>query len=340
MKVSTGLWAIFVLMIICAFMGSIESLKGGGPIWSEPVLYAIGTGMLGTQLFMDAFGLEEGEGLFHGVMEGIQELGTTKLPLVGAFFAVSLLALGNVQWTTQETEETETPKKPLGFGKAVGKYIEANAGLFVAIILNFIGDMGLVFDQDAFGIGEMMKIGLDNFILIICFAISVSNTSKKHPSAHQYWSVWMTVFIPILSFLIPIGFRYVKDILPQQAIQSSFRFFVPLVLIYTLLAELAPNAFVLEEVDDDGTVTTYAMDDSVDGSLSLKQRNVWFWLAMLAGILARIGMEYIPSFGSHTEMEKHHRIHQAIQKAFGSETSANDIVKAITNNCGKAGSGQ
>ena len=66
----------------------------------------------------------------------------------------------------------------------------------------------------------------------------------------------------IFSFLIPIGLdarrSYPNEY--ENSLEDFFKFCVPLVLIYTLLAELAPNAVVFEQVDDDRTVTTYAMD--------------------------------------------------------------------------------
>jgi hypothetical protein len=312
---------IYAIMLVFIGFGLVPTT---GPYqWSEPMIYAIGTGMLGTQLFLDGFEVGGGDGVIFRLFKGLKLFKTGTYSeqtclVIGTALAVVGLCLGNVQWTGPE-DESDNAKyvQPLELNEAVTKYIVVNIGLFVAIALNFLGDIGLAFEASG-KIGDIVKIGLDNFILLLCLTLSMLRTSRRYPAKDPKTAVSVAAFCCTLFFLPCIFIKFAMDDMDSPRLEALFLWSVPLVLIYTLLAELAPNAFVLESVED-GEIRYYPSDAPAPSSKPmLANRNVWFWLALLLGIILRVILAVNPltfrgnDFGEGKDTELQNQIHFAV----------------------------
>ena len=199
-----------------------------------PCIYAAGTAVLGSTLFHETY--EQ-----SGVIASIKSMQTYPVVLVGAVFAFVLMALGSLDWNdllrlrVQETDSTPT----------VMQLLTSDTSLLISVILNFLGDAFMV--DKCFEYKEMrqhrqvVKILVDNIILIAVLAMKARQKKATMPTILKYTAILSLIYT--VCVLVGVGMTYIQSEAFKVHLQRFNQGFVPLILLWTLLFELAPNVF-------------------------------------------------------------------------------------------------
>ena len=216
-----------------------------------PLIYAIGTGVLGANLFKDA---SEEKGVFETIKHITEDKKTrTKATKSGMMAAIILMTLGAIDWNSLfgNTDEVPDPVCKEDADKkvpSVGELLTSDVSLLVAVVLNFLGDSFMVSDafkyKEKRETGSVIKILLDNGILVAALAIRAKQKNASLGGIAGYGAVLAGIYV------LCIGLGMVMNRMKIKNIDKFCAGFVPVVLIWTLLLELAPSVLIFQ--DDSG----------------------------------------------------------------------------------------
>ena len=224
--------------------------ESGGSFMIAPLVYAMGTGMLCATLFHES---HEGGGVFAM----LQELSEGKrMNVVGAVGGGVLMTLGAIDWNSVATNVEEmgcdTSKKsadPI----SLATLLTSDISLLVAIILNFLGDSFMVGECFEYAnmreLPQVIKILLDNTILVAALGLRARQKNSSFPTMIAYGGVLASIYVVCIGLGIALDHTTGTA---RKYIGSFNTGFVPVVLVWTLLSELAPNVFAF--TDDSGRI--------------------------------------------------------------------------------------
>ena len=202
-----------------------------------PCVYAAGTAVLGSTLFHETY--EQ-----SGVIASIKSMQSHSSVVVGAVVAFLLMALGSLDWNdllrlrVQETKKDGTP--------TVMELLMSDASLLISVILNFLGDAFMVdecFEYKAMRgqHRQVTKMLIDNVVLIAVLAMKARQKKATGQTILKFTAIMSLVYT--VCVLIGVGMMYIQSEAFQVYLRGFNKGFVPLVLLWTLLFELAPNVF-------------------------------------------------------------------------------------------------
>ena len=106
MNLLLGTITLVCVLMLTACLVTFTDNAPSGERWAEPVIYAIGTGMLTIQLFEETYEVGGGDGIFHRIMDAAVNDHSKTLVVVGAVLSVLVLLVGSVQIVNKEEEVT------------------------------------------------------------------------------------------------------------------------------------------------------------------------------------------------------------------------------------------
>ena len=198
-----------------------------------PLLYAAGTAVLGSTLFHDVYD-------HSGVVSSIRALADRRVAL-GAAVAFALMVAGSLDWNNlcgfAVRDDAAHP--------SVADLLTSDTSLLVSVVLNFLGDAFMV--QQSFEYKQMretrqiVKILVDNVILV---AVLAARAKQRRASARTIFAYSIALCLMyVFCVAVGVGMTYVRSESFQAGLKHFNKGFVPMVLLWTLLFELAPNVF-------------------------------------------------------------------------------------------------
>ena len=226
---------------------------------ASPTVYAIGTGMLGATLFKDA---KQEEGIFETLKyfkraDDDAYRGKGTIVVGGVAFALVCMGAGTFDWNFLSPHTSNAEKTVCDDASDAGtsaptvyELLTSDVSLLVAVILNFFGDSLMVGECFEYGklsnYSQIIKILADNTILVVALAMRARQRGATPSTLIRYLGVICGIYVSFLA----IGYAIKRSGVDYKNLKAFCAGFVPVVLIWTLLLELAPNTLIF--TDDAG----------------------------------------------------------------------------------------
>lgn len=292
--------------------------RAGLSFLASPTAYAIGTGMLGATLFKDA---RQNEGVFETfkyLRSGKNEdadasyAGKAHVVLGGIVFAIVCMGAGATDWnfanpvnpdaaatTGCRDDAGDSARSSQPTAPTVGALLTSDVSLLVAVVLNFLGDslmVGECFEYGRLSDGsQIIKILADNAILVVALSMRARQKNADAATLARYLGALSAIYVVFLA----IGYAVKHSGIDHDKLKAFCAGFVPVVLVWTLLLELAPNTTVF--TDDAGfeipremrLSTTMTYTDDVGRSARIQPSQcMWFNQRELVVSLVTVAVFY------------------------------------------------
>lgn len=219
-----------------------------GTVFTPPLLNAFGTGMLGASLFSDGANVEFKKLVGEDSKMKLAGIFVGAMSMLAASFAQGALSPGRFDSNCDSENQDPTTYGDLLFG---------DLGLSIAVFLNFLGDGAMVKEAlewksekdkpEMRGLGPVIKILADNTILVLILAMR----AKQKMAGSENFVFYMITLGALFALFAGGGLALNKKDMVGDKAKSFFEGMVPVILLWTLILELAPASTFF--TDDTGS---------------------------------------------------------------------------------------
>jgi hypothetical protein len=228
-----------LMLATSAGMAQIDEV----PDWMAPVANAVGMGMLSATLFSDEMG---GEGPISSIAEGTRSQVVQRI--LGWVLGFGVLYYCQILSAGASSSAAD-----------FGDFLHANLGLIAAVAINFAldGVMAGVIPDSVFEsgkppsmVGKAIKIILDNLILIVALGVRAKKAGLSAEDTFAFLGGITGLYAAVqvvAGVYLTAGLR-TPGWFPGNPVKNVLEGIVPVVLLWTVFMEFAPDAF---DTDDD-----------------------------------------------------------------------------------------
>tara|TARA_B110000046_G_scaffold160070_2_gene172923 strand:- start:919 stop:2076 length:1158 start_codon:yes stop_codon:yes gene_type:complete len=223
-----------------------------GSMFISPLVYAVGTGAIGATVAQETYDKEGVHAMFRALRSG--EGPARSAAIAGACVAFLLMCAGGTDWKSmvQNKERVEdihcsAKSEP---APTLASLVTNNLSTFVAFSLSCLGNALLVDESFAHGRlrsgTHVTKLLLDVLVLSTALCIRARQKGASMTLLAKYGGLLSSIYTS--SLMGGLALSYIR--VDKSCLGHFNSAFVPLVMTWTLLADLAPDASLF--TDDAG----------------------------------------------------------------------------------------